>query len=141
MKIIWLEDEPDTILVIRKKIEKYCSDITLCQSFGRFTNEVETLNKESDYLIILDIRIIFNVEYTVTCFDKQFMMTKELEAGLEYYLACLKKRFNDEKIIFLSSKTAQNAQNDAKKYDIASYQMIAKEDIGELIERVKNATV
>ena len=138
MKIIWLEDEPETIMVIKNKILEHCMDITICQSFLKFSNELKNIKDCTNYLIILDIRIVFYVELEVTCFGKSFNINKELEAGLEYYLECLKNRFDDNKIIFLSSKTAKNTQDDVKKYNISPSQVIAKEDIGELIERIRN---
>ena len=138
MKIIWLEDEPETIMVIKNKISEHCIDITVCQSFSKFSYELEQLNSNSNYLIILDIRIVFYIELEVSCFGKNFNVNKELEAGLEYYLKCLKDKFDNNKIIFLSSKTAKNTQADVEKYNISPSQVIAKEDISELIERVKN---
>ena len=137
MKIIWLEDEPETIFVIKTEIEKYCSDIEVCQSFSRFSNELEKLTTEK-YLIILDIRILFNSEFKTECFEKSFYIDHELEAGFEYYLECLKDRFDDNRIIFLSSKTLKNSQKDGEKYHVLPKQIIEKEDIAQLIERIKN---
>ncbi|MCK5853684.1 MAG: hypothetical protein KAG56_00595 [Sulfurovaceae bacterium] len=142
MKIIWLEDEPGTISVIKNRVKKYCQDITICESFSYFSDKLELLLEEqkSDYLIIIDIRIVVNVDAISTCFGNNFLVKEELEAGLEYYIKCLKNRFDDKKIIFLSSKNAKYAKHDGEEYGIPLSQIIAKNDIYELIERVKNET-
>ena len=142
MKIIWLEDEPGTINVIRNRVKKYCKEITICESFSYFSDKLEQLleEKERDYLIVVDIRIVVNIDVVSTCFGDIFSVKEELEAGLEYYIKCLKNRFDDKKIIFLSSKNTKYAKYDGEKYGIPLSQIIAKNDIYELIERVKDDT-
>jgi len=138
MKIIWLEDEPDTIFVIQTEVKEHCKELIVCQSFSKLSNELEKIKDNSDYLIILDIRIVFYQELEINCFQKKFKITKELEAGMEYYLECLKSKFREDRIIFLSSKTLKNAQEDGRRYHISPQQIIAKEDFTQLITRIKN---
>ena len=142
MRVIWLEDEPGTISVIKNRVKKHCKNITVCESFATLSDKLEELldDQYHDYFIIIDIRIVVNVDIVSTCFGNKFSVKEELEAGLEYYIKCLKSRFDSEKIIFLSSKSAKYAKHDGEKYNIPLSQIIAKNDIFELIERVKNAT-
>lgn len=137
MRIVWLEDEPETIDVVRRKIEAICQDIEICKSFSSFSDAVEDLEDRDGEIIIIDIRMIFNKEMKFTCFNKEFKIIKILDSGFEYYDNCLKSRFKNVKIIFFSSKPRKEAQKDAKEYNIDIDLIISKDYTTQLIEKIK----
>jgi len=137
MRIIWLEDEPETIDVVRRKLELICQDIDVCQSLASFSDEVEELEDKKDEVIIIDIRMIFNKEIEFTCLDRSFRIIKELESGFEYYRNCLRDRFDNVKIIFFSSKPQAEAQKEAIENSIDTDLIISKDYTLQLIEKIK----
>jgi len=140
MRILWLEDEPITIEVVQDKMSKYCIDIEVYESFSGFSDELEELDDSEENIVILDIRMLVNSELKYRCFGKSFLIEKELEAGFEYYINCMKKRFNFLQIIFFSSKPSQSAKEDAVIYKLNPDQIISKEDFLQLIEIIKGAS-
>ena len=137
MKILWLEDEPETITVIKNKIRKYCSDIRVCQSFSSFSDDLEEFEDCEKNIIIIDIRMIFNREIEFSCFNKVVKITNELDSGFEYFNHCLNKRFSKVKIIFFSSKPQSEAMKDAKRHAIDTNRIISKEYTTELLNLIK----
>jgi len=137
MKIVWLEDEPDTIDVVRRKIEAICQDIEICKSFSSFSDELEGLEDKNHEIIIIDIRMIFNKEMEFTCFEERFKIRNELDSGFEYFDNCLKSRFKNVKVIFFSSKPQSEAQKDAIEYKIDTNFIISKDYTTQLIEKIK----
>lgn len=140
MRILWLEDEPITIEVVREKMLKYCSTIEVYESFSAFSDELEDIADSDEVIVILDIRMLVNCEMKYRCFGKSFLIEKELEAGFEYYLQCIKKRFRFLQVIFFSSKPSQSAKEDAVAYKINPKQIISKEDFLQLIEITKGVS-
>ncbi len=138
MKIIWLEDDPKTI---RNNIdlikEKLHTDVTICECFAEFSQELETIEDSSDTILVIDIRMLFNIEDSFDCFDKSFLVKHELDAGFEYFKSCLENRFVHVKMIFFTSKPLKEAKNDAKKYLIDTHKIVTKDDINRLIELIK----
>lgn len=57
MKIVWLEDEPETIDMIKYQIQELCNDISVCQSFTKFSDEVEELEDREDTVIIIELML------------------------------------------------------------------------------------
>ncbi len=57
-KILWLEDESETIVLLKNQLKKYCNNITICDTFTQFTNELEELEDTSNTIIIINIIII-----------------------------------------------------------------------------------
>ena len=137
-KIIWLEDEPETIVVIKKKMEKYCKDIKICQSFSSFSDDIEDFEDSETNVIIIDIRMIFNREIAFSCFEKVITINNELDSGFEYFNHCLKNRFQKAKIVFFSSKPQKEARVDAKKHAIDTKTIVSKEYTIELINIIKD---
>lgn len=138
MKIVWLEDEPETIDVVRRKLEDICTDIEVCQSFASFSDELNELKDREDEVLIVDIRMIFNTDIEVTCRGTEpFKIIKELEGGFEYYQKCLKSRFKNLKILFFSSKPQKEAQKEAQENDINIEWIISKDNTMTLIEKIK----
>lgn len=134
MKIVWLEDEPETITIVQSKIEKFCTNIEVCKSFASFSDEIEELEDREKDVIIIDIRMFFNKESEFTCFKKSFQIKEEHDSGFEYFNNCLKERFKNARIIFFSSKPEKEAQNDAKKHDIDTHMIISKDYTTKLIK-------
>jgi len=139
MKIIWLEDEPETIEIVRDKILEFCSNMKVCKSFSSFSDELEELEDNEEEIIIIDIRMIFNSEIQFTCFGKPFSIHQKLESGFEYYNNCLRDKFLKTKIIFFSSKPHLEAQKDAKKHEIETDLIISKDYTTELISKIKES--
>ena len=139
MRIIWLEDEPETISVIKNKIEKSfcCYPIIVCKSFSSFSDEIEELDDEPMHVIIIDIRMIFNRELTFTCFGQPVKITQELDSGFEYFNNCLKGRFQKAKIIFYSSKPQHEAIKDAQTNLVDTDLIVSKEHGSQLIQIIK----
>jgi CheY-like chemotaxis protein len=137
-KIIWLEDEPETIVVIKQKMEKYCKDIKICQSFSSFSDDIEDFEDSEQNMIIIDIRMIFNREIAFSCFEKVITINNELDSGFEYFNHCLKNRFEKVKIVFFSSKPQKEARIDAKKHAIDTKTIVSKEYTLELITMIKD---
>ena len=137
LKILWLEDEPETIIVIKNKIHKYCDDITVCQSFASFSDDLEEFEDHEQHIIIIDIRMIFNREIEFTCFNKVIKINNELDSGFEYFNHCLNSRFSKVKIIFFSSKSQQEAMKDAKRHKIDTNIIVSKEYTTELLNIIK----
>ena len=138
IKIIWLEDEPETIDVIKRKMEKYCNDIKVCQSFSSFSDDIEEFEDNEKHIIIIDIRMIFNREIAFSCFKKVIKINNELDSGFEYFNHCLKNRFQKVKIIFFSSKPQKEARIDAQKHAIDTKTIVSKEYTLELINIIKD---
>ncbi|CAA6813434.1 MAG: Unknown protein [uncultured Sulfurovum sp.] len=138
MKIVWLEDEPETIDVVRRKLEIIYRDIIICKSFASFSDELDELEDKSDEVLILDIRMIFNTDIEVTCKGSEaFTIIKELEGGFEYYQKCLKARFNNLRILFFSSKPQKEAQEEAHENDVPIEWIISKDNTMQLLEKIK----
>ena len=137
-KIIWLEDEPETIVVIKKKMEKYCKDIKICQSFSSFSDDIEDFEDNEQNMIIIDIRMIFNREIAFSCFEKVITINNELDSGFEYFNHCLKNRFQKVRIVFFSSKPQKEARIDARKHAIDTKTIVSKEYTIELINIIKD---
>ena len=138
MKILWLEDEPDTIDVIKNRLnEDLVKEIIVCQSFASFSDEIEELEDKKDNIIILDIRMIFNREMKFSCFGKVIKITNSLDSGFEYFNNCLRGRFKNVKIIFFSSKPQFEAIKDAKKHDIDTSLIVSKDYTTELLKIIK----
>jgi len=138
MKIVWLEDEPETIEVIKYRLEEYCREpIEVCQSFLRFSTAVKKLEDEKQMVIIIDIRMICNREIKFNCFGKRVEIYNELDSGFEYFNSCLKGRFKKAKILFFSSKPRAEAIEDAKRHQIDTNTIISKDSTTDLIDIIK----
>jgi len=138
MKIVWLEDEPETIEVIRYRLEEYCREpIVVCQSFLRFSTAVKKLEDKRSTVLIMDIRMICNREIEFNCFGKSFKIYNELDSGFEYFNSCLKGRFKKATIIFFSSKPRDDAMEDAKRHQIDQNTIISKDSTTDLIDIIK----
>ena len=138
MNIIWLEDEPETIDIIRYQLEKYIGKpINVCQSFISFSNEIEELEDKKDNVVIIDIRMIYNREMFFFCSGNKIKVNNDLDSGFEYFNYCLKNRFKHVKIIFFSSKPQSEAIKDAKKHDIDTGLIISKDYTTELLNIIK----
>ena len=138
MNIIWLEDEPETIDIIRYRLEKYIGKpINVCQSFISFSNEIEELEDKKDNVVIIDIRMIYNREMFFFCSGNKIKVNNDLDSGFEYFNYCLKNRFKHVKIIFFSSKPQSEAIKDAKKHDIDTGLIISKDYTTELLNIIK----
>jgi DNA-binding NarL/FixJ family response regulator len=138
MNIVWLEDEPETIDIIKYQIEDYLGkEVMVCQSFVSFSNEVQELEDRADNIIIIDIRMIFNREMHFTCFEKVIKVKNDLDSGFEYFNNCLKDRFEHIKIIFFSSKPQTEAVKDAKKHEIDTNLIVSKDYTTELLKIIK----
>ncbi|HIP13775.1 MAG TPA: hypothetical protein EYG73_13790 [Arcobacter sp.] len=138
MNIIWLEDEPETIDIIKHQLEKYISKpINVCQSFISFSNEIEELEDKKDNVVIIDIRMIYNREMFFFCFGNKIKVNNDLDSGFEYFNHCLKNRFKHVKIIFFSSKPQSEAIKDAKKHDIDTGLIISKDYTTELLNIIR----
>ncbi len=138
MKIIWLEDDPKTI---RNNIdllkEKLHTKPVICECFAEFSQELELVEDSSDTVLVIDIRMLFNIEDEFSCFDKIFSVKHELDAGFEYFKSCLENRFSKVKMLFFTSKPLKEAKSDAKKYLIDTHKIVTKDDINRLIELIK----
>jgi len=138
MNIIWLEDEPETIDIIKYQLEKYIGKpINVCQSFISFSNEIEELEDKKDNVVIIDIRMIYNREMFFFCSGNKIKVNNDLDSGFEYFNYCLKNRFKHVKIIFFSSKPQSEAIKDAKKHDIDTGLIISKDYTTELLNIIK----
>ena len=137
MKIIWLEDEPETIDMIKYQIKEYCNDITVCQSFASFSDEIEEIDDKVDTIIIIDIRMIFNREMHFNCFDTRVKINSGLDSGFEYFNHCINGRFKQVKVVFFSSKPQVDTMIDAKRHKIDTTLIVSKEYTTELIEIIK----
>ena len=138
MKILWLEDEPETIEVIRYRLEEYCSEtIVVCQSFLRFSTAIKKLEDKCSTVIIIDIRMICNREIEFKCFDSSVKIYNELDSGFEYFNNCLKDRFEKVTILFFSSKPRAEAMEDAKRHQIDPNTIISKDSTTDLIDIIK----
>ena len=142
MKIIWLEDEPETIEVIQGVIVDECKtisepDIIVCQSFASFGDELDKIEGSKEYIIIIDIRMNANNEAQFNCNNKEVKVINKLNSGFEYYNYCIKDRFKDINIIFYSSKPLSSIKEDAKEHNINIDLIVTKENSLELLERVK----
>lgn len=137
-RIIWLEDEPETIDVIKNLLKEYCDDILVRQSFIGFSNELEDFEDTSNNVIIIDIRMLFSREMSFSCFDKEdIKINNELDSGFEYFNYCIKKKFKKVKVIFFSSKPKFDTMKDAKKHKIDTSVIVSKDFTLELIEIIK----
>ena len=137
-RIIWLEDEPETIDVIKSLLKEYCDDICVRQSFIGFSNELEELEDVCNNIIIIDIRMIFSREMSFSCFEQQnIKINNELDSGFEYFNYCIKKRFEKVKVIFFSSKPKFDTMKDAKKHKIDTSLIVSKDFTSELISIIK----
>ncbi len=138
MKIVWLEDDPKTIrnieIDIREKLE---TKAVICESFSEFSQELYELEDSSENIIIIDIRMLFNKENEFECFDKEFRIEEELDAGFEYYKECLKNKFKKTKITFFTSKPFDEAKHDARRYGIDINMLITKDDVKRLFTFIK----
>jgi len=138
MKIVWLEDEPETIEVIKYRLEEYCREpIVVCQSFLRFSTAIKKLADENRTVIIIDIRMICNREIEFNCFDNRVKIYNELDSGFEYFNNCLKGRFEKVTIVFFSSKPRAEAMEDAKRHQIDPNTIISKDSTTDLIDIIK----
>jgi len=138
MNIVWLEDEPETIDIIKYQLEDYLGkEIMVCQSFVSFSNEIEELEDKRENVIIIDIRMIFNREMYFRCFGKRIKINNDLDSGFEYFNNCLKNRFRNLKVIFFSSKPQSEAIKDAEKHEIDTSLIVSKDYTTELINIIK----
>jgi len=138
MKIVWLEDEPETIEVIKYRLEEYCSEpIVVCQSFLRFSIAMKKLEDKRSTVLIMDIRMICNREIEFKCFGKSFKIYNELDSGFEYFNNCLRGRFENVTIVFFSSKPRAEAMEDAKRHQIDPNTIISKDSTTDLIDIIK----
>lgn len=138
MKILWLEDEPETIEVIQHLLEAYCREpIVVCQSFLRFSTAIKKLEDKRSTVIIIDIRMICNREIEFKCFDNTVKIYDELDSGFEYFNNCLQDRFKNVTILFFSSKPRAEAMEDAKRHQIDSNTIISKDSTTDLIDIIK----
>jgi CheY-like chemotaxis protein len=138
MKILWLEDEPETIEVIINDIQSFCKNIIVMKCFASFSDELEEFQDIPSNKIILDIRMLFNKEIEFTCFDTQHKIDKQLDAGFEYFNCCLRDRFKHATIIFFSSKPELDAKLDAKIYEIDTDKIVSKDFTTKLIDILKD---
>lgn len=139
MKIIWLEDEPETISVIQDEIINQCNnpEILICQSFASFSDELSDLEDNKKNFIIIDIRMIFNQEIFFSCFGKKVRINNELDSGFEYFNHCIKEQFFDVKVVFFSSKPQTEAMQDAQRHQIDTDLIISKEHSLDLLNIIK----
>jgi len=138
MKIIWLEDDPKTIRSSINRIEDNLKiDVQICECFAEFSEQLYALEDAKDNIIVIDIRMLFNIEDKFFCFDKEFNVKEELDAGFEYFKECIEKRFSKTKIVFFTSKPLEEAKSDAKNYDIDTNMIITKDDINRLLSFIK----
>ena len=138
MNIVWLEDEPETIDIIKYQLEDYVGkEIMVCQSFVSFSNEVEELEDKRENVIIIDIRMIFNREMYFRCLGKKIKVNNDLDSGFEYFNNCLRNRFEHVKIIFFSSKPQLEAIKDAEKHAIDTNLIVSKDYTTELLKIIK----
>jgi len=139
LKILWLEDEPETISVIKEILGiEYQCNIQVCESFTSFSDEIEDLQDLSHHIIIIDIRMICNQEVVFTCFGKRKKIINSLDSGFEYFNYCIAERFKKAKIIFFSSKPKEETCVDAKKHRIDTNLIVSKECTTELINIIKD---
>ncbi len=138
MKILWLEDELETIEVISCEIRKFCQDITIKKSLSTFSDELEALKDHKDNKIIIDIRMIFNNEIEFTCFKNRYKIQEKLDAGFEYFNYCIKGNFPKSTIIFFSSKPELDAQLNAEKHLIDTDKIVSKDSTIKLLDILKD---
>jgi CheY-like chemotaxis protein len=137
-RIIWLEDEPETIDVITNLLKEYCDDILVRQSFIGFSNELEDFEDVYNNVIIIDIRMIFSREMSFSCFEKEdIKINNELDSGFEYFNHCIKKQFKEVKVIFFTSKPKFDTMKDARKHKVNTSLIVSKDFTLELIEIIK----
>ncbi len=138
MKIIWLEDDPQTVRntvnYIQDEIDAY---IIICKSFAKFSQELYMLDDDNKNIIIIDIRMLFNLENEFSCFDKTFFIENELNAGFQYYHECLESKFSKTKIVFVTSKPFEEAKEDAKQYNIDVNLILTKDEPDSLLNFLK----
>jgi len=138
IEIIWLEDEPETISVIKHILEsKYSCKIKVCKSFSSFSNELELFVDGQNRIIIIDMKMIFTSEMKFTCFGKSYKIISSSDNGFEYFNYCIKNNFTQSKIIFFTSKSKEEAKLDAKKYQINSDSINSKDSTTDLIDLIK----
>ncbi len=139
MKIVWLEDDPTTIRNVEFDIkEELKTKTVICESFSEFSQELYELEDSEENIVIIDIRMLFNKENEFSCFEKDFKISEELDAGFEYYKECLKNRFSKTKITFFTSKPFDEAKHDARKYNIDINMLITKDDVKKLFAFIKD---
>ncbi len=137
MKIVWLEDEPETITIVQNKIEEFCTDIEICKSFASFSDALEDLEDIKSNVIIIDIRMFFNKESEFTCFKSIFTIKEPHDSGFEYFNKCIKEHIHNAQIIFFSSKPEKEAHDDASKHGIDMHMIISKDYTTRLIKLLK----
>jgi len=137
-QILWLEDEPESIEVIKYCLGSYCSKIIVRQSFASFSDYLEEFEDVSSNVIIVDIRMIFSREMTFSCFDKtDIKIYNEHDSGFEYFNACIKDRFSNVTVIFFSSKPKDETLKDAKRYKVESHLVVSKDCTSDLIKFIQ----
>jgi len=138
IEIIWLEDEPETISIIKHILEsKYSCKIKVCQSFASFSTEVELFKDSPNHLIIIDIKMIFTSEMKFRCFGKNQKNITSSNNGFDYFDYCIKDNFTQAQIVFFSQKSKEEAEQDAKKYQITRGVIVSKESTTDLIDLIK----
>ncbi len=139
MKIIWLEDDIKTVRNSINQIrEKIGVKPVVCENFAEFSDALETLEDREDEVIIIDIRMLFNMENQFSCFEKVFTVEQELDGGFEYYRECISERFERAKVLFFTSKPLQEAKRDAKKYSIDVDMIITKDNLNAMLKVIRS---
>ena len=138
MKIVWLEDEPETIEVIVWEFEDTVEDIDIevCQTFNNFTNKLSKLEDSIDNAVIIDIRMNADMELSFNCNNKPVKITNRLTSGFEYYNNCIRDRFKNIKTIFYSSKPLKSIEEEAREHLIDIDLIVTKENSLDLIKKI-----
>ena len=137
-QILWLEDEPESIEVIKHLLEDYCDNIVVRQAFTAFSDCLEEFDDVSSNVIIIDIRMIFSREMTFSCFEKEdIKIYNEHDSGFEYFNACIKNKFSKVTVIFFSSKPKEETLKDAKRYKVDTHLIVSKDCTSDLINFIK----
>ena len=139
MKIVWLEDDLKTVRGSMNHIrDKIGVKAQICEHFSELSDALEALEDSAENVIIIDIRMLFNMETEFSCFDKVFRVHEELDGGFEYFKECIEGRFQNAKILFFTSKPLEEAKKDARKFGISTSQIITKDNLTELLKILRS---
>ena len=140
MKIVWLEDDLKTIRSSMNYIqEKIGVKAQICENFSEFSDALELLEDLPENVIIIDIRMLFNMEITFSCFDKTFHVDEELNGGFEYFKECIEGRFTKARVLFFTSKPLEEAKKDARKFNISTSLIITKDNLHALLRVLRSS--
>lgn len=138
-QILWLEDEPESIEVLKHELKVYCENIIVRESFAGFSDFLEDFEDLSNNVIIIDIRMMFSREMSFSCFEKEdIKIYNEHDSGFEYFNACIKNKFSKVTVIFFSSKPKEETLKDAKRYKVDMHLIVSKDCTTDLISFVKD---